>query len=211
LIKISVKGLARFMTSADAARRKTLFDYKHPDPEGKAQAGYYRDATNAIRNFHGLGEPQGWLIRRALSLKSDAVSRDHAIAQRLQQNARAIQQYDAKWRGDRLQVLKIPTLFLQFGDVRVSAYPDLYVRVDSSEKIIKLEFSSKEPNEKLFKIIGQCMFEAATRAGLAISGKDVLVYDVPRGNIFKGARFGSRMVKDIEAACEAISALWERI
>jgi hypothetical protein len=78
-------------------------------------------------------------------------------------------------------------------------------------KIIKLEFSARATNPKVFEIMSQCMFEAARLAGMPVSSKDVLVYDVPRGQVYRGARFGSRTAKDIEAACEVISAVWERI
>jgi hypothetical protein len=35
MIKISAKGIAKFMVSLDATRRRILFDFKHPDPEGE--------------------------------------------------------------------------------------------------------------------------------------------------------------------------------
>jgi hypothetical protein len=41
LIKIGLKGLAKYMTSRPAAQRKVLWDYKNSDPEGQAQASKY--------------------------------------------------------------------------------------------------------------------------------------------------------------------------
>lgn len=43
MIKIGLKGLAKFMTSALAAQRKVLRDYKYPRQEGQTHASYYRD------------------------------------------------------------------------------------------------------------------------------------------------------------------------
>jgi hypothetical protein len=59
MIKISAKGIAKFMMSLDATRRRILFDFKHPDPEGRAQAIHYRDAINAIQIFHQLDHTLG--------------------------------------------------------------------------------------------------------------------------------------------------------
>jgi hypothetical protein len=49
MIKISLKGLAKFMTASPSAQRKVLRDYKYPKPEGEAQASFYRDARRDIR------------------------------------------------------------------------------------------------------------------------------------------------------------------
>ena len=54
-MRMSARGLVRFMTSSPAAQRKVLRDYKYPEPEGVAQASYYRDVMDVIERYHGNG------------------------------------------------------------------------------------------------------------------------------------------------------------
>ena len=44
MIKISLKGFAKYMVANSAQQRKILTDYKYPQPEGQAMATYYREA-----------------------------------------------------------------------------------------------------------------------------------------------------------------------
>jgi hypothetical protein len=81
----------------------------------------------------------------------------------------------------------------------------------NKKKIIKLEFSKIAPDPKMFKIISQCMFEAAQYAGMNLPSSSVLCFDVPRGKIHQGARLGARLAKDIESTCMNISAIWDSI
>jgi hypothetical protein len=61
MIKIGVKGLAKFMTSTAAAQRKVLQDYKFPDEdEPKAMRLYYGEAVDSIRTYHGRELPVDW-------------------------------------------------------------------------------------------------------------------------------------------------------
>lgn len=41
MIKITAKGLAKFMIANAAQQRKILKDFKNPDPDGFAQKLYY--------------------------------------------------------------------------------------------------------------------------------------------------------------------------
>ncbi len=45
MIKLSAKGLAKFMTLSAAGQRKVLRDYKYPDEEGAAPSGLLPRST----------------------------------------------------------------------------------------------------------------------------------------------------------------------
>ena len=61
-LKLSAKGLAKFMTSSAAGQRKVLRDYKYPDEEGTAQAAYYREACDIVAQYHRDGHDKLWLV-----------------------------------------------------------------------------------------------------------------------------------------------------
>jgi len=72
MIKIGVKGLAKFMTASAAGQRKVLRDYKFPNEEGTAQAAYYREARDFVAEYHRRGHPAEWIRDKATVLQTTA-------------------------------------------------------------------------------------------------------------------------------------------
>lgn len=211
MIKISVKGLAKFMTSSPANQRKILRDFKYPDPEGSAQAIYYREARDFISAYHKNSHPNQWLQEKADQLLYLGKQSSGQSKTRLTNNARGILSYSEHFGSKKFEPLGDLTLFLSFRGVRVTVRPDLHINEKGKEKIIKLEFNTQPPDERLLKIISQVMFEATSNNGSGLPSSSILCFDVPRGRTYKGARAGSRALKEIEAACENILAIWETL
>jgi hypothetical protein len=211
MIRISVKGLAKFMTASAANQRKILRDYKYPDEEGTAQAGYYREARDLIAKYHQKGHQPSWLREKANVLSETASALGGRVATRLRHNVRTLNDYADHFPGTQFEVLPERKFFVSYGPVRVSIVPDLHVRQKTRERFIKLGFGAKEPSPEVVKIVSQLMFEAAVGSRVPVKASDVLYIDVARGVRHKGARAGARMVREIEAACENIGALWPTI
>ena len=211
MIKISLKGLAKFMTASPAGQRKVLRDFKYPDPEGNAQAIYYRESRDFITAYHANSHSEQWLVERANDLANLARLATGRTVTRLEHNARAIRQYAGFFGNKVFGVLDEIEMELRYESVRITVNPELHVCERGREKIIKLEFSAQEPEAKIVKIISQTMFEAASNKGLNLPSSGVLYFDTPRGQIYNGARAGSRMCREIQAACENIAALWDNI
>lgn len=200
------------MTNGPAAQRKVLRDYKYPDPEGLAQAKYYREARSAIAKFHRDGPGAGWLDLQSAGLMAGAESAAKAqVATRLENNARAVAAYGQNFGTVQYELLADVPLTLIFGNVQVAVNPDLHVREGGKEKLLKLDFSGREPEAGVVKVVAQGMFEAALAGGLTLSSSQVLYVDVARGVRHKGARAGARMRANIEAACQNIEAVWPTV
>ena len=211
MIKLSLKGFAKYMVANSAQQRKILRDYKYPDPEGKAQITYYREARDYIKAYHQNGHDKKWLIDRHSSLASNAAAASGGTKTRLQNNARAVRQYARHFAGRQFEILPDISLSLIFPEVQVTVFPDLHVIERKKEKIIKLEFAKNAPDPRLIKIMSQALFEAQSEAGMGLTSASVLVLDVSRGEEHRGARVGSRLGTEIEAACENIAAIWDGI
>ncbi|MEJ2254308.1 MAG: hypothetical protein P8Y75_08075 [Nitrospirota bacterium] len=209
--KLSLKGLAEYMTATDSHKRKMLRDYKYPSVEALAKITYYREARDRIAAFHSGGHDTGWLLDAAADLDVLVQSSDGTRKTRFKYNARALRGYAKHFGKKKFKVLGETTYGLHFDDVLITVHPDLHVEEKGKEKLIKLEFGLKEPDSRKVKIINQCMLEAVLRDRLDIASSGVLYFDVPRGRIHKGARIGSRMTNDIDAACKNISAIWDNI
>jgi hypothetical protein len=209
MIKISLKGLADFMGSDAAKQRKILREFKYPDTdEAQAKIVYYRDARDRIAGYHRLGHDRAWLIEQADAIDSLAGMSTGMTRTRLRHNARALREYERNFGGRNFEGLSDARYSLVFGDVRVSAVPDLRVRERDAEKIIKLEFSVSTPTPNTIRVISQGLFEASVQAGASYSSSCVLYLDVPRGGTYQGARVNSRTRSNIVAACQNIEAIW---
>jgi len=211
MIKIGVKGLAKFMTASSAGQRKVLRDYKFPDDEGTAQAAYYREARDLVAEFHRHAHPTQWLRDKAAVLHSTAAALGGRVATRLRHNGRGLNDYATNFTPKAYDVLPEKKFYVTFSDIRVSVLPELHVREKDRERFLKLEFAKDEPDDETIKIVSQIMFEAALAAGVPVTSSDVVYVDVARGKTHKGARVGSRMRTEIEAACTNISAMWDSI
>lgn len=212
MIELTLKGFVKYVTAGDAAKRTVLQDFKYPDDdEPRAMRMYYRDARDRIEAYHRNPHPAEWLEAKALDLSSLAALNSGSSATRLRNNARALRSYQDSFSGRSFELLSPVRLPLEFGAVRIKVTPDLHVREKQHEKIVRLEFSKNGLKKDAGKVMSQCLFEAATRNGLALKSSDVLILDVFDGREIRGARAGGKMLRDIEATCEVIEAIWDRI
>jgi len=208
MVRISLKGLAKFMTANSSQQRKVLRDFKYPDPEGHAQARYYREAKNYIVAYHKGNHDRIWLFTKSVMLKTKASQSRENVGIRYAHNARAVRQYLRHFGMKKYTILQNLSFTYQYCGVVIKVVPDLHVREKSREKIIKLDFTTRKPVDKAVKIITQMMFETQSSGALELSGSSILYLDVPRGTIYKGSRIGSRIRREIEDACKNIAALW---
>jgi hypothetical protein len=208
LIQIGLKGLAKYMIAAPAAQRKILIDHKFPHSEGEAQAQYYRDARRLVRAHHTNGNPSGFLSLKAEEIRLLAQIHGGMSGVRLRHNSRALREYERCWGSKQFQMLANISLALHSHGVRISVFPDLHASENGVEKIIKFEFSPDDPKPQLLRIMSQIMFEAALEGGMQLQPAGVLILDVHRNRVHRGARLRTRLKRDIEAACETIANVW---
>lgn len=212
MIKMSIKGLADYMTAEASRQRTILRQYKYPvEDDARAKIIYYREARDRIAAHHRGGQGVAALRARAAELQELANLSGGQTKARLNHNVRAIRAYIEHFAERDFEILNDLNLNLRYGDVSVNVHPDLHVREGNKEKIIKLEFGIEPPTPRVVKIISQMMFESAQLANLPVTSSGTLYLDVPRGVEHRGARLGARMRNDIEATCENISAIWERV
>ena len=209
VVKLNVRGIAKYIVASPAKQRKVLRDYKYPDPQGYAQAGYYRDAQEIIEAYHKANHEKDWLSDGAGRLQAEASAVVGQRATRLRSNATALRSYATYFGDKRFEVLAPLKLRMVVAGVVITAQPDLHVRERGRERIIKLELAKGQSPDEL-KIESQLLLQAADAMGLGLESADVLCYDCRSGAIYRG-RAGSRLNADIEAACQTIALVWDEI
>ena len=211
MIKISLKGLAKFMVGTSTQQRKILRDFKYPDPEGTAQAVYYREARDIIEAFHGTGNDLAWLNEQAALLKNYASMASERSASRLTNNARALKMYGQHFGKRNFEILPPFKSRLEIEGVIISIYPDLHVYEGISERIIKLEFGKDLLGPLIPKIICQAMNEATKLKGNTLKGNCINCFEVVTGTMYNSSPSTSRLMRNIEDACRNICAIWSTL
>jgi hypothetical protein len=211
VIRLTVKGLAKFMTRRPAAQRKILRDFKFPQPEGFVQTTYYAEARQAIRDYHAGENDPATLVKAVDLLRAKADRSQGQTRTRLEHNIRAVESYVRHLAGRRFKMLQAPRLEYSHGGVAVRATPDLSVQEKGRESLIKLELGADLPDRKMIKIILQVIYEAGLKSGLRVRPQDVIYLDASRAVQHRGAQTRARLRHDIQAACESIDALWTGI
>lgn len=210
--RISVKGLADFMSAGEAKRRTIVRQFKYPKEEdASAKILYYRKARATIEAYRAGKRDPSWLEDRADQLEVFAGGLTGSSRTLHRNNVRAIRDYAQNFAHRRFVPSSVPRLRLDYGGVHVSVIPDLRATEAGKDKIVKLEFAKNPPTDLEVNVISQLLFEAAQAAGLGMPASSVLYLDVARGAEHRGARVGSRMKTNIVAACETFSNIWDRI
>jgi hypothetical protein len=211
MIRITAKGLAKYMTSGDASKRKILRDYKFPDPEGAVQAKYYAEARRVIEQYHDRGNDASIIVSAVDELNTRAAREQGRKHDRLRNNIRALESYLSNFGKRKLTILSTPDVKFTHGQVLVSAYPDLYVKDGDRHKIIKLDLGKDHPKPEMIRIVLQVTYAAAQAANLPVLPKDVIYVEVERGIQHSGVSKRARLQRDIEAACQTIEDVWPKL
>lgn len=213
-IPISVNGLAKFMTSSEATRRRILKDFKFPfnrDGSRKPQIVRYSETRAAIRDYHESGNNAGTIVTAIEKLIAKKQKNPDKDAARIDDNIRALKTYLEHFSNRKFVVLETPKPKYVHGEVYVSAYPDLYVDEEGTKKIIKMDFSEKKPNEDAVEIILKVMHEAAYAANLSLMAANVIYLDITRKTQYNGKKLNKQLKKNIDAACETIADIWPKL
>ncbi len=211
MIRITLKGLAKFIMASPAKQRKILRDYKYPKDEGQAMAQYYQEARGVIKAYHKNTHEKDWLLEKAKMMRQSASATGGQSGRRLTNNARGIEQYAEHFSDRKFDILPDTEVSLANDQIKIKINPELHVLESGKDKIIKLEFAKEAPSDHLVKIVCQTMFEGALQKNGSVKAASVLYLDVPRGIEYRGAKQGSKMRSEIEAACKNIVSMWDSI
>jgi hypothetical protein len=212
MIKLTLKGLAKYVASSPAAQRKILQDFKYPAAdEPFAMRVYYREAIDSLKEYIKNRHSSEWLRQRAIQLTAVREGQSAASARRLRQNAQAVLLYEKHFGSKDLEILDAPRFRLNFHGVAVSVVPELCLRDGARTKLIKLQFGGTKLAEQSLKVITRCLLLAANSQDFDLTPSSAIYIDLPRGIVHTAPRAGQRTLQDIRAACETISQIWDSI
>lgn len=211
-IRISAKGIAKFMNSSEAKRLKILRDFKYPNPEGNAMASYYSIALGIIKTYHRNENNETFLKTEISILKSQLDSEENKSKRiKLRSNIGLLESYMRNFKDKRYDILSMLCSNLEIEGVTLSIRSDIHAIEKNSEKFIKYICSKDKTSELEIKIISQIIFESIEPTKYKISSKNVELIDIRRGTIHTLARNNARIKSDLKAACKFINMIWDKI
>jgi hypothetical protein len=212
MIKLSLKGLAKYVASSPATQRRILQQFKYPAAdEPFAMRLYYREATDCLKTYISERRSSHWLQERARQLFTAQAGDSAVRARRRSQNAKAVLLCEQYFGNKELELLATPKLALTFYDVAISVVPDVCVKEGTAIKFIKVQFGGAKLPEQSTRVLTQCLLEAARLHGYDLSLSSAIYLDLPRGLVHTAPRANKRVLLDVRAACETISQIWESI
>lgn len=220
--RISVNKLAEFMGAKAARQRQILHDQKYPtDFKGM----YYKEASEAIAQALSSNLENLVPVDNALKLLNQLTPEKIGTQRRVAANIDALETFqlmlddiDLKGANPRLGDIAPPKLTIH--GVEISVRPE--VRLSASGKsgaalvgALKLHFprtySLNEDSAGYVSAILQewckvhLLTEGAPNSGLCC------VIDVGSQKVFPGVKATTARMKDVEAICQNIAALWPTI
>jgi hypothetical protein len=210
MAQLSARGLVRYLTAGPAMQRKILYDFKHPEPEGTAQAGYYREFRATLARFHKDRLPVEWMLLRAGELELRASRSLSKRRTRLAANARAIRNYCESFPESHFTLLPIPKLRIVDGDVAVRVRVDFRILENGAERLVIL-LPSQNVTDDEARLHCNLVAEAAARAGLAISPRSVRAFVLHRGRVVNASASRTKFRMDLDAALKNIAGIWPTI
>jgi hypothetical protein len=204
---LTAAGLASFITADPLAQRRTLQEFKYPEPEGDGRAMYYREATAGIRSALQSRSPEVMLRTRALDLER-SVGPGEQISGRIANNVRALRSF--------ADIVSSRTFVLQAGrhlahvhsGVTIRATPELFVVENGTLKLIKLLFREQVPTVLAANAVRKTIWMAGRDAGLSLAPSQVLYLHVQTGRALGTNAPHRRLEQVIDAACDSVAAIW---
>jgi hypothetical protein len=222
---LSVNKLAEYVCSRAGRQRRILYERKYPDPEFSAGM-FHREAAEAVTRYLADGCVDATPITKELGVLGQLKPSKIGTARRINANIDALDRFadmldDIDFQGaDATLGAHNPTP-LTFHGVKVSVRPEIILRATGPKKqqmvgAVKLHFTKTHCHDGESAGYVSAAVQEYLRCHV-IQGDEIVapqlcpVIDIGSGTVFPGVRAISNRLKDIEAACQNIHALWPSI
>lgn len=221
---ISVNKLGEYIMSRGARQRKILKDRKYPDPD--FQIGmYHREASEAVTRYLAAGAIDAAPLDEALRRLEQQPAEKIGTSRRILANIDALERFndmldDINFFGGIPELADKAPPKLSYFNVNISVRPEIIVRSNIRGKLyvgaLKLHFSKTHPHDKdsagyVSAALNEfCARHVATQDE-KVNPDFCQVIDVASGTVFPGVKSTRQKLKDIEAECQNIAAIWAQI
>jgi hypothetical protein len=211
MIKLSVRDMAQYLVSDEAARLQLLRERKYNAPDAVARARFYSESRTSIAAYHRGALSRDAIEAKILTMRYEAKYSNPLPRAELLSNADVLERY-LYYQGHRdLCLAPPPAADLVRGDVEIRVRPSLFaIEDDSWRRLIFLELREK-PNPAAMRAIAELAFEAFRPVLRHLPAQAVQVVDVRRGIVTELQQAGSAIGRELAEACKTISSVWPQL
>jgi hypothetical protein len=208
MIRLSVRDMAQYLVSDEAARLHLLRERKYNALDGGARARFYSESRTSIAAFHRGALSRDAVEAKIVTMRYEAKYSNALPRAELLSNADVLERY-MYYQGHReLRLAPPPAADLVRGEVEIRVRPSLFaIEEDSARRLIFLELREK-PNLAAMRVISELAFEAFRSVLRLLPPQAVQVIDVRRGLVTELQQAGSSIGHELAAACTEIARVW---
>jgi len=222
---ITVNKLAEYLVSKGAKQRQLLHQRKHPDPNFNVGM-YYAEAEEAIQHYLASDGIDTQILSNQHSILSQKTPDKIGKIRRVAANISAIERFqemldDIDFKGGEPEIGLSRPNKLKIMNVEISVRPEIVVRGQDKKGrplvgAVKLHMSTsdrfaEESAGYVSAIVQQYCKQELVQNDEIVYADYCQVIDVGNGLVFGGVKSTIQRIKDIEAECQNIFALWPSI
>lgn len=223
--ELSVNKLAEYVCSRAGRQRRILYERKYPDPEFSTGM-FHREAAEVVTKYlaDGCVDATPIMAKSAAlaQLKPDKIGtarRINANIDALERFADMLDEIDLQAAQTELGAHSPPKL--TFHGVKISVRPEIILRAagpkgQSLIGAVKLHFTKTHCHDGesagyVSAAVQEYLRNHVAQGDEVVAAQLCPVIDVGAGTLFQGVKSTARRLKDIEAECQNIHALWPTI
>jgi hypothetical protein len=223
--ELSVNKLAEYVCSRAGRQRRILYERKYPDPEFSAGM-FHREAAEAVTKYIADGFVDATPITTRLLALSQLKPDKIGTARRINANIDALDRFadmldDIDLQGAETTLGAHNPAKLTFHGVKISVRPEVILRASGpkGQKMVgavKLHFTKTHCHDGESAGYVSAVVQEYLRMHV-VQGEEIVaahlcpVIDIGAGQVFPGVKATAKRIKDIEAECQNIQALWPTI
>ena len=223
--ELSVNKLAEYVCSRAGRQRRILHERKYPDPEFSAGM-FHREAAEAVTKYLADGCIDATPITNRLAALGQLNPDKIGTARRINANIDALDRFadmldDIDFQGAAANMGAHNPEKLTFHGVRISVRPEIILRADGpkGQKMVgavKLHFTKTHCHDGesagyVSAVVQEFLRVHVVQGGEIVAPHLCQVIDIGSGHVFPGVKATTKRLKDIEAECQNIQALWPTI
>ena len=222
---LSVNKLAEYIISRAARQRALLHGRKYPNPEFSVGM-FHHEATYAIQRYLADGAIDPSVLENALNTLNQKTPDKIGTIRRINSNIERLERFgvmldDIDLRGAHAEAGPDVQASMSISGVKISVRPEIILhgtgpKGQSLVGAIKLQLSGSsrfdtEAAGYVSAVVQEFCKRTLVRNGEIVHAPFCQVIDVANGIVYPGVKATTQRMKDVEAECLNIAALWPTI
>ena len=206
---LTMTGVAKYMASDSAEdREKMLYDYKFPDPEGRARGDYYNWAKGAIRAYHESGNDRAVLDAKMREMEQKMHEGSPQARAKVENNHRVLTSYRSFFGEQAYVPLEHNPVRVLVEGVEIRLRPHLLAMEGKRTRVIQYAYGRDGASKEELQFSKQLLLFYATKAEMEVKASDCILLEIATGQTHIASAVGKKFEAKLKAALREIRRAW---